>query len=205
MFVDRRVCRQLPPKPQRLDRRSALSGFGRLAQDATWYHARPRSRSTRPRPCRDRAGELPRNGAFPTSLIFRTICSRCSASAIRSGAEPATPLPAACPDHADTSVLPSRIGGLLHDVGIDFLYSVRTGSMIGAPSVSVKVGTPLSATQELEGLHFVRGIQPTDPQTSLYFLHVLQPHAPWALLPLRQPLQRRLGVLWDCRRMAARR
>lgn len=161
-------------------------GFGRLAHDATWY-----SRATTVYEHTTQAvpailsGDLPRNGAFPTLNDFPhnlfTLLGGAYSFEVR---EPVTRLCPVrfCPDHADTRGLPSRIGGLLHDVGIDFLYSALPADVRG--NIRIREGwDTLVSNTELEGLDFVRGIQPTDPQTSLYFLHVLQPHAPWALLP----------------------
>jgi hypothetical protein len=87
-----------------------------------------------------------------------------------------------CPDHGDTKALPSRVGGLLHDVGIDYLYGALPTDVRGGLRVREGWNTLVDNTR-LEGLDFVRTMRSTNPDRTLYFLHVLQPHAPWALLP----------------------
>ena len=183
-------------------------GFGRLAHDATWY-----SRATTVYEHTTQAvpailsGDLPRNGAFPTLNDFPhnlfTLLGGAYSFEVR---EPVTRLCPVrfCPDHADTRGLPSRIGGLLHDVGIDFLYSALPADVRG--NIRIREGWDTLVSNTRTRRSRLRPGHSADGPTDVPLLPSCPSTARSMGAPsVRQPLQRRLGALRDCRRMAARR
>lgn len=161
-------------------------GFARLAHDSTWY-----SRATTVYEHTTRAvpailsGRRPPDGSFPTLGDFPdNIFTMLGGAYSLDVREPVTRLCPVryCPDHADTDALPGRVAGLLHDAGLDYLYGALPADLRG--NIRPRQGwDTLVDNIRLEGVEFVRSIQKSDPLRTLYFLHVLQPHAPWALLP----------------------
>jgi hypothetical protein len=162
-------------------------GFGRLSKQSTWY-----SRATSVYDHTTQAvpailsGERPRAGYFPTLADFpRNLFTLLGERYAFHVVEPVTRLCPVryCPDHRSSDSLPIRVSKLLHDVGIDYLYGAMPADMRGNTFPLREGWNTLVENDEVKGDGFLDMMSPTNAARSLYFLHVLQPHAPWALLP----------------------
>jgi hypothetical protein len=162
-------------------------GFGRLASQSTWY-----SRATSVYEHTTQAvpailsGDRPREGAFPTLAdwpdnLFTLLGEPYAFHVV----EPVTRLCPVryCPDHKSSDSLPIRVSKLLHDVGIDYLYGAMPADMRGNTFPLREGWNTLVDNDQVKGDGFLDTMSPANTPRSLYFLHVLQPHAPWALLP----------------------
>ena len=166
---------------------SRFPGFGRLAKGSTWY-----SRATSVFEHTTQAvpailsGDLPREGAFPTLADYPdnlfTLLGETYAFDVR---EPVTRLCPVryCPDHESTESLPIRVSKLLRDVGIDYLYGAMPAEMRGNTFPVREGWNTLVDNAHVKGDGFLDTMSSANRNQTLYFLHVLQPHAPWALLP----------------------
>jgi Sulfatase len=155
-----------------------------------------------------RLGELPTLNDHPKNLF--TLLGNAYAFRV---SEPVTRLCPAryCPDAHATVPFLDRSRGLLYDVGVGFLYRVLPASLrVGLPPIGDRwggfdesgdagtrqrllgaldvddVNLAIEATDHqprTEYRRFLRLIQPRDGDRTLYFLHLLLPHAPYRLLP----------------------
>jgi hypothetical protein len=161
--------------------------FGRLARGGTWYsrattvadgttHAVPAILS----------GDVPERGDLPTLAdyphnLFTLLGDEYAVRA----REPVTRLCPVryCPEHRIDPSRTSRLRRLFHDVAVDYFYGAVPADVFDE-SAQVAEGWPIFVENtNVQGVDFFRALEPTDRPRTLYFLHVLQPHQPWTLLP----------------------
>ena len=171
-------------------------GFGRLAREGTWY-----SRTTTLDQYTTRAvpavltGNVPGSDTLPTLADHpRNLFTLLGESYSFRVREPVTWLcPVTyCPNHRSGRPLSSRVTGLLHDVGINYLHGSLPRDFHGdlAP---LQEGWGALIENTARGTdEFVQTISRSNPPRTLYFLHTMQPHAPWFTLPSG----RRYGSEW---------
>ena len=153
-------------------------------------------------------GELPTLNDHPQNLF--TLLGKPYAFRV---IEPVTRLCPAryCPEAHVTVPFLDRSRGLLYDVGVGYLYRVLPASLrVGLPPIGDRWGGfdqsgDAGTRQRLLGAldvndvnlaiertdhqprtefsRFLRLIRPSDPGRTLYFLHLMLPHAPYRLLP----------------------
>ena len=171
-------------------------GFGRLARGGTWY-----SRATTLHEYTTRAvpailtGSAPRSGTLPTLAdhpynLF-TLLGESYAFRVQ---EPVTRLcPVTyCPNHRSDRSLASRVGGLLHAVGINYLHGSLPSDLHGNISPLVEGWGALVRNTARGTDEFKATVRRSNPARTLYFLHAMQPHSPWFALPSG----RRYGREW---------
>ena len=155
-----------------------------------------------------RVGELPTLNDHPQNLF--TLLGNTYAFRV---IEPVTRLcpDRYCPEAHVTVPFLDRSRGLLYDVGVGYLYRVLPASLrVGLPPIGDRwggfdqagdagtrrrllgamdvndVNLAIERTDHqprTEFSRFLRLIRPNDPGRTLYFLHVMLPHAPYRLLP----------------------
>ena len=161
--------------------------FGRLAREGTWY---PRATTVHEYTTQAvpaiLSGRQPRRGALPTladhpGSLF-TLLGEDYNFVVR---EPVTRLcPATyCPGHRFSMPLTSRVSGLLRDVGINYLHGSLPEEFRGDVTPLREGWGALVENTGLGVSEFIRSVRRSDPAKSLYFLHTIQPHVPWAMLP----------------------
>jgi hypothetical protein len=161
--------------------------FGRLARDGTWY---PRATSvnenttfavpailTGDDPTND---ELPTLADYPNSIF--TLLGRSYAFRAQ---EPVTRLCPVryCPEHRSGLSLERRVTGLMHDVGVDYLYGALPRDVVGSLSPLREGWGDLVENSGNSREDFLESINRGNPAKTFYFLHLLEPHVPWDLLP----------------------
>jgi sulfatase-like protein len=161
--------------------------FGRLAREGTWY-----ARATSVYELTTAAvpailtGDVPTGNELPTLADYPdnlfTLLGDSYAFRVR---EPVTRLcPASlCPDHDSDRSFTGRVRGLLHDVGIDYLYGALPRDFRTDLSPLREGWGNLVDETGSDGQGFVDSIRRSNPSRSLYVLHVLEPHVPWDKLP----------------------
>jgi Sulfatase len=162
-------------------------GFGRLAREGTWYsRATTLHENTTFAVPTILTGSAPRGDALPTVAdhphnLF-TMLGGSYAFRVR---EPVTRLCPVryCPEHRSSLPLSRRVSGLLHDVGINYLHGTLPRDLRGNISPLREGWGALVENTGAGGQEFVRTFVPSNPDRTLYFLHLLQPHVPWNLLP----------------------
>ena len=161
--------------------------FGRLARDGTWY---PRATSvnenttfavpailTGDDPTND---ELPTLADYPNSIF--TLLGKSYAFRVQ---EPVTRLCPVryCPEHRSDLSLGGRVTGLMHDVGVDYLYGALPRDLVGSLSPLREGWGDLVESTGNSGEDFLESVNRGNPAKTFYFLHLLEPHVPWDLLP----------------------
>jgi hypothetical protein len=185
--------------------------FARLAREATWYtRATSVHEFTTQAVPAILTGQLPRRGELPTlndhpHNLFTLLGNAYDSRVV----EPVTRL---CPtrDCPDAHVAPpfvDRSRGLLYDVGVGYLYRVLPTSLRGGlPHIGdrwggfgeggireqllvardmddVNVALEQGHAPRAEFSRFLRLIRPDAAGRTLYFVHLMLPHAPYQLLP----------------------
>jgi hypothetical protein len=161
--------------------------FGRLAQDATWY-----SRATTVADHTTYAvpailsGHVPANDDLPTLADYphNLFTLLGGAYAVRAH-EPVTRLCPVryCPQQRGDRSVVRRMRRLFHDVAVDYLFGALPTRVRGDRFTIAEGWRVLVTNTRLEGLDVVRSIGRPNPLRTFYFMHVVQPHQPWALLP----------------------
>ena len=161
-------------------------GFGELARDSTWY-----SRATTVADHTTYAvpailsGQVPDNTQLPTLSDYpHNLFTLLGGPYTVRAQEPVTRLCPVryCPQQRSDVGLISRLRQLFRDVGVDYLAGALPADARGDLVVAEGWRVSLDSTR-IEGLDFVRSMGSGDPLRTFYFLHLLQPHQPWALLP----------------------
>jgi hypothetical protein len=162
-------------------------GFGRLASDATWY---PRATSVNENTTfavpAILTGDVPRRDQLPTLADYpNSIFTLLGESYAFRVQEPVTRLCPVryCPQHRSDESLGGRVTGLLHDVSINYLHGALPRDLTGNLSPLREGWGDLVENTGAGTQAFLGSIRPKDPARSFYFLHVLEPHVPWDLLP----------------------
>jgi hypothetical protein len=162
-------------------------GFGALAHQATWYSRAVTVADHTPfavpailsgdRPGSD---DLPTLADYPDNLF--TLLG--GAYTVRAQ-EPVTRLCPVryCPQHRPDPSIIHRLRRLFHDVTVDYLAGALPANARSDLVVAEGWEVGLVTNTAIDGMQFARRIGLPNPPSTLYFLHVLQPHQPWALLP----------------------
>jgi hypothetical protein len=162
-------------------------GFGRLAQDATWY---PQATSVNENTTFavpailtgevSESDQLPTLADYPNSVF--TLLGEEYAFRVQ---EPVTRLCPVryCPEHRSDLSLAGRVTGLLHDVGINYLHGALPRDLTGNLSPLREGWGDLVENTGARTDDFVESIERTDPGRTFYFIHLLEPHVPWDRLP----------------------
>jgi len=179
-------------------------GFSALAADATWFR-----RATTTADLTGWAmpaivtGNFPRPDRSPTAQqypgnLFTLLGSSYSFDVV----EPITKL---CPERlcgADREPFVARLTGTLTDLGVVYLHVVLPADLEGllpsltenwrdfftAPTWKTRWGQARDRDRRASALAFIRSIDASRPDRTLYFLHVLLPHEPYIYLPSGQAL-----------------
>ena len=162
-------------------------GFGRLARDATWYpHATTVNENTTFAVPAILTGDDPRSDELPTLADYpNSVFTLLGESYAFRVQEPVTRLCPVryCPEHRSDASLAGRVRGLLHDTGINFLHGALPRDLAGNISPLREGWGDLVENTGTGTSTFVDSIDRTNPQKTFYFLHLLEPHVPWDLLP----------------------
>ena len=77
----------------------------------------------------------------------------------------------------------ARVRGLLHDTGINYLHGALPRDLAGNISPLREGWGDLVDNTGTGAQDFVRSIDRANPAKTFYFVHLLEPHVPWDLLP----------------------
>ena len=161
-------------------------GFGALAHQATWYSRAVTVADHTPFAVPAiLSGDRPENNDLPTLADYpENLFTLVGGAYTIRADEPITRLCPVryCAQHHDDSSFARRTRRLFHDVAVDYLASALPADARGDLRVAEGWGSVATNTQ-VAGRGFARSFGPPNPPNTLYFLHVVQPHQPWALLP----------------------
>jgi hypothetical protein len=162
-------------------------GFGRLAHDATWYpHATSINENTTFAVPAILTGDVPDRDQLPTLADYpNSVFTLLGESYAFRVQEPVTRLCPVryCPEHRSDLSFGRRVTGLVHDVGIDYLHGALPRDLTGNLSPLREGWGALVENTGARTDDFVESIKPTDPGKTFHFIHLLEPHVPWDLLP----------------------
>ena len=164
--------------------------FARLARGSTWFeHATTVAEGTTHAVPAILTGRYPRAGEFPVYTDHRqnlfTLLGGATQLHVVDQETHLCP-PALCPDTEDS--LSSRAKTLAEDTGVVYLHELLPDDLShGIPSIANGWDDFL---QDASGHHdpgridpaFVRSLRP-QPRPSLWYVHFMLPHSPWAYLP----------------------
>jgi hypothetical protein len=162
-------------------------GFGRLARGGTWYpHATTVNENTTFAVPAILAGDVPRSDQLPTLADYpNSVFTLLGESYTFRVQEPVTRLCPVryCPEHRSDVSLAGRVGGLLHDTGVNYLYGALPRDLTGTLSPLREGWGDLVDETGAGPSAFVESIDRRNPPKTFYFAHFLEPHVPWNLLP----------------------